>query len=434
MPSDYRPGLMAQSARIAPLVEEGRVIGTITVIEDVTERVGRENALRESEEWLNTTLRSIGDAVIATDTEGLVTLMNPVAEDLTGWNEEEAMGRPLGDVFNIVNEHTEEPAKNPVTRALREGIVVGLANHTVLIAKDATRRVIADSAAPIRDPAGNIIGVVMVFRDITERVRAQEALQKYSERLEEMVEERTTELQEAQERLVRREKLAIMGQLAGGVAHEIRNPLSGISNAVYYLKTVLPDASENVKEYLEIITELVCQSDRIISDLLDFSRTKVPDRRKVTVSELVARMLEKRPPPENVEVTTEIPSDLPSVCVDPYQVGQVLGNLVTNAYQAITSSSSGKTPEGGNLTIIAQAEEDQVAISVTDTGVGISQDNMAKLFEPLFTTKAKGLGLGLMVVKTLVEANEGSIEVTSGVGKGSTFTVRLPLGGEEREA
>jgi len=231
MPSDYRPGLMAQSARIAPLVEEGRVIGTITVIEDVTERVERENALRESEEWLNTTLRSIGDAVIATDTEGLVTLMNPVAEDLTGWNEEEAMGRPLGDVFNIVNEHTEEPAKNPVTRALREGIVVGLANHTVLIAKDATRRVIADSAAPIRDPAGNIIGVVMVFRDITERVRAQEALQEYSEWLEEMVEERTTELQEAQERLVRREKLAIMGQLAGGVAHEIRNPLSGISNS-----------------------------------------------------------------------------------------------------------------------------------------------------------------------------------------------------------
>ena len=118
-------------------------------------------------------------------------------------------------------------------------------------------------------------------------------------------------------------------------------------------------------------------------------------------------------------MTTEIAPDLPPVYVDTHQIRQVLGNLVTNAYQAM--------PEGGDLSIRAQVEEGVVALSVADTGMGISEENMAKLFEPLFTTKAKGLGLGLMVVKNLVEANGGSIEVESEVGKGSTFTVRLPL-------
>jgi PAS domain S-box-containing protein len=137
-----------------------------------------EQALRDSEQWLSTTLRSIGDAVIATDAKGLVTLMNPVAEELTGWGEAEALGQPLEDVFNIINEQTGERAENPVARVIREGVVVGLANHTVLTAKDGTKRPIADSGAPMRDEEGNIIGTVMVFRDITERKRAEEMLKR----------------------------------------------------------------------------------------------------------------------------------------------------------------------------------------------------------------------------------------------------------------
>jgi PAS domain S-box-containing protein len=135
-----------------------------------------EQALWDSEQWLSTTLRSIGDAVIATDAKGLVTLMNPIAEELTGWGEAEAVGQPLEDVFNIINEQTGEQAENPVTRVIREGVVVGLANHTVLMAKDGTKRPIADSGAPIRDEEGNIIGTVMVFRDITERKRAEDTI------------------------------------------------------------------------------------------------------------------------------------------------------------------------------------------------------------------------------------------------------------------
>ena len=353
----------------------------------------RTKALRESEQWLSTTLRSIGDAVIATDAKGLVTLMNPVAEELTGWDEAEAVGQPLEDVFNIINEQTGERAENPVARVLREGVVVGLANHTALIARDGTKRPIADSGAPMRDEEGNIIGTVMVFRDITER-------------------------KEMEEQLVRQEKLAVLGQLSGGVGHELRNPLGVISNAIYYLQATLPDADETTTEYLEMISAEVRNSEKIVSDLLDLSRTRLPEREETAVSELVARLLEKQPPPEKVKVTAEIAPDLPPLFVDPRQIEQVLTNLVANAYDAM--------PEGGKLTIKARRKKDQVHISVTDTGCGISKENMKKLFEPLFTTKARGIGLGLAVSKNLVEANGGSIEVESQEGKGSTFTVILP--------
>jgi len=269
---------------------------------------------------------------------------------------------------------------------------------------------------------------------MTERQRAGEALKEYLERLEEIVEQRTKELQDAQEELVRQERLAMLGQLAGGVGHELRNPLGVISNAVYYLQTILPDTDETTKEYLEMISSEVSHGEKIVSDLLDLSRAKPAKREEIAVSTLVARLLKKQPPPEKVKVTTRTASDLPPIFVDPRQIEQVLTNLVINAYQAM--------PEGGRLTIEARAEKGQVYLSITDAGCGISQENMERLFEPLFTTKAKGIGLGLAVSKNLVEANGGSIEVESpsteyipseaeGLrigeeGQGSTFTVILP--------
>ena len=272
--------------------------------------------------------------------------------------------------------------------------------------------------------------------------RAREkALKQYSEHLEEMVEERTRELRAAQERLVRREKLAVLGQLAGGVAHELRNPLGVISNAIYFLQMTLPDASETTREYLDIVSSEVRGAEKIVSDLLNLSRTRTAEKEKIAVSALVSRMLEKRPPPEDVEVTTQIPSDLPPVFVDPRQMRQVLGNLVTNAYQAM--------PDGGRLMIHVSEDEgigrhrdtgtgrpeDDLPItpspclrvSISDTGCGIPEENLEKIFEPLFTTRAKGIGLGLVLARKLVEGHGGTIEVQSEEGQGSTFTVRLPL-------
>jgi signal transduction histidine kinase len=268
----------------------------------------------------------------------------------------------------------------------------------------------------------NEIGELAVaFNRMTEqRKQAAEALKDYSQHLEEKVDERTQELRDAQESLVRKERLAILGQLAGGVGHELRNPLGVISNAVYYLQAINPESDETTQEYLNIISSEVRDAEKIISDLLDFARTRTPERRGIGVSELVAKVLERKPPPEDVQVKTEFPEDLPEVYVDPDQINLVLINLVVNAYQAML--------EGGKLVIEADVIGDEVRLAIKDDGIGISPDHMKKLFEPLFTTKAKGIGLGLAVTKNLVETNQGTIKVESVKGVGSTFTVILPAG------
>ena len=259
------------------------------------------------------------------------------------------------------------------------------------------------------------MATAFLMRITNPMIRRLEARSKY---LEEMVEERTKKLLEAQEQLIRKEKLAVLGQLAGGVGHELRNPLGVMSNAVYYLKMILSDADENTKEYLDILSSEVRNANQIVSDLLDFSRVNSLEREKTAVHDLVFSILSRQPAPENVDVSAMIPPDLPPVFVDSRQIRQVLLNLITNAYDAM--------PEGGKLTIGAHSENSQVDIFIADTGSGIPKKDLNRVFEPLFTTKARGIGLGLSVSKNLVEANDGRIAVESKQGKGSVFTVVLP--------
>ncbi len=275
---------------------------------------------------------------------------------------------------------------------------------------------------------------VAVFDVITDRKLAEQELQAYSEYLEDMVNERTRALQDAQEKMVRTERLATLGQLAGSVGHELRNPLGVISNAVYFLKMTQPDASPTILDYLDIIDKETRISDKIVTDLLDFTRIKSVDRESAAVSDLFTQTLQRYHVPSAVEVSLQLPPDLPPVFADPRQVVQVLGNLVTNACQAMLESQTGSTtlsapdeaPRAGKLTLTASLQGDMIAIAVQDTGMGIPPENMGKLFEPLFTTKTKGIGLGLAVSQKLTGANGGRIEVHSQPGQGSTFTVYLP--------
>jgi PAS domain S-box-containing protein len=265
----------------------------------------------------------------------------------------------------------------------------------------------------------NALLYAQVQTELNERKLAEEEIRQLNATLKQRVEERTRALEDAQERLVRQEKLAVLGQLAGGVGHELRNPLAVINNAVYYLKLVQPDAEEKVKSYHSMIEKETHTAEKIITDLLDFARIKSVDREPVAVSELVRRVLERFPAPETVAVKLKIPASLPPVFADPRQMEQVLGNLVVNACQAMK--------DGGKLTISAAKKGGNIAIAVKDTGVGIPPENMEKLFEPLFTTKTKGIGLGLAVSRKLAEANGGRIEVQSEPGAGSTFTLLIPI-------
>ncbi len=230
-------------------------------------------------------------------------------------------------------------------------------------------------------------------------------------------------LHEAQEQLVRQERLAVLGQLAGSVGHELRNPLGVISNAVYFLNMIQPDANETVKEYLGIIENETRASNKIVNELLDFTRIKSLDRKPAALLELVQQTLERFPAPPAVAITLEFPEQLPALFADPDHVMRVLGNLIVNAYQAMDSPDQ----TGGKLTISAGVQRDMIRVSLQDTGTGIAPENMGKIFEPLFTTKTRGFGLGLAVSRKLTEANNGQIEVSSVPGQGSTFTVYWPI-------
>jgi signal transduction histidine kinase len=219
---------------------------------------------------------------------------------------------------------------------------------------------------------------------------------------------------------VRKEKLAVLGQVAGSVGHELRNPLGVMSNAVYFLQTVLADADDSVKDYLNIIKVEIAGSERIVSDLLDSVRTRPPHPEAVGVRELFEQTLDKLNIPSTVTVKRDIPETLPPLRVDAMQIAQVLRNLISNGIEAM--------PEGGTLEIraVENRQGGTVTVSVRDSGIGMTPEQLGKLFQPLFTTKARGIGLGLVVVKNLTQANGGIIEVQSETGKGTLFTVTLP--------
>lgn len=263
--------------------------------------------------------------------------------------------------------------------------------------------------------------MLSIVRDITERKLAEDRIRELNEELETKIQERTRQLLETQEELVRKEKLAVLGQVAGSVGHELRNPLGVMSNAVYFLQNVLPNADDSVKDYLNIIKSEIAGSERIVSDLLDSVRTKPPHAEMVGVRELLTQTLRKLSIPSSVMVKLDIPETLPPLQVDPLQILQVFRNLISNGVEAM--------PEGGALEI--QAVEDEaaksIAVNVRDNGIGMSPEQLGKLFQPLFTTKARGIGLGLVVVKNLTEANGGRVEVQSELGKGTTFSITLPV-------
>jgi signal transduction histidine kinase len=250
-------------------------------------------------------------------------------------------------------------------------------------------------------------------------------VQEGRQRLEEKVTARTGELdiallrlQETQEALVRREKLAVLGQLASGVGHELRNPLGVMSNAVYYLDAVQQDAPDDVRKYLGMLREQISLSAKIINDLLDFSRITPAERLPIPLEHIAETQLRRLSPPERITVIRDFPPTLPLVHVDPVHAGQVVLNLLTNAVQAMT--------DGGTLHLRGCVENGRVLLEVSDTGPGVPPEHLDKIFEPLFTTKPTGIGLGLAVSKSLAQANGGDLSCANRPGRGATFAFAMP--------
>jgi signal transduction histidine kinase len=252
-------------------------------------------------------------------------------------------------------------------------------------------------------------------------IELEQNLNTYYEQLEIMVENRTRELEQAQEKLIRSERLAAVGELASGVGHELRNPLNVIRNCVYLINMNLDgQANAEVEDTLKLLDLQVDISNKIVSDLLDFTRVKPPTRNIVNLNSMVQDRVAWASIPDKVTVKYHLASETPELFIDPEQVGRAFTNIINNAVQSMTA--------GGELSISTGTDDDTIAwVKFADTGCGIPAENLTRVFEPLFTTKPKGIGLGLAITKRMVEQNNGEIEVESTVGKGTAFTLRLPL-------
>ncbi len=399
--------------------EQDKVVGILGVAQDITEQIKAQQELREKEERLRITLRSIGDAVIATDNEGVVMQMNPVAESLTGWAADDAIGQSLQNVFQIINAQTRLPVSNPVQKVLECGEVVGLANHTVLVSSDGTEYQIADSGAPIRSDTGQIVGVVLVFRDVTGEYAMEQQLRQS-------------------------EKMQAIGQLAGGIAHDFNNMLGGILGSAELLSEKLlhnPEATELMK----IIMQSGKRAADLTSNLLAFSRKEPSASRTMDVHRVIgdAITLLKQTIDRRIDIDFKTTDSTALINGDASQLQNAFLNLGINASHAMT--------KGGKLTIQTQPvtfdDHDRyidlqeikpgkyLKIDITDTGIGIAPQHLNRIFEPFFTTKehGEGTGLGLAAVFSTIKQHDGIITVKSELRKGSCFSIYLPLAGQDSQ-
>lgn len=392
---------------VTALRHRGRIIGFQGTLRDISARLRAESALAEEKERLAVTLKSIRDGVITTDIDGKVVLINRAAEALTGFSQHEAQGRPLSEVFRIVNEKTRMQGRDPVQRIIQGAGMLEIESDTLLIARDGTERIVADSGSPIKDKDSNIIGAVLVFRDVTEKRRIEDELRKT-------------------------QKLESLGILAGGIAHDYNNLLTAILANISLTKTYT-QKGQKVYDRLEKIEKAAIMAGRLNHQLLTFSRGGAPVKETVIVSEFIRDSVTFALGGSNIPCEFQIAEDLRPVDADVGQCSQVFNNIVINAHQAM--------PDGGTLTVSADnitisdedvlpiANGDYILISITDEGGGIPPENLDKIFDPFFTTKEKGTGLGLSISYSIVKNHDGYIGVRSKVGAGTTFLIYLPVSG-----
>ncbi len=380
----------------------------IAVVRDVNDRKQTEAALAEEKERLAVTLRSIGDGVITTDVNGNITMLNKVAEDLTGWSQEDAQGKHLTAVFHIINDQSRERSDDPASKVLSTGAIIELSEHTVLIARDGTERTVADSGAPIKDRDSQIIGVILVFRDVTEKNQME---------LE----------------IIKGRKLESIGILAGGIAHDFNNILAAVLGNINLALTHTDEKDGNYKLLIEAEKASLRARD-LTQQLLTFSKGGSPVIELADITEIIKDSASFILRGSNVRCDYQFAKDLWPAQIDSSQISEVVQNIVLNASQAM--------PSGGTITIIAKNMKsenqkkvnldpgDYIELTIRDDGIGIPLSLIDNIFDPYFTTKQEGSGLGLAITHSIIKKHHGHIGVVSKRDEGTTFTIYLPAAAE----
>ncbi|MCW4029071.1 MAG: PAS domain-containing protein [Candidatus Bathyarchaeota archaeon] len=393
---------------------EGKAKVVVGVDQDVTEQWQAEEALRRSEERFRAVAEAANIMVYETDIPtGKIKVLRGI-EQLVGYKPEEiditvdwVLNHMHPDDVQHVVETLKEATENPnIDKYVLEYRFRHKNGHYI---------VVKDTAKAVKDSKGKTVMFIGGVRDITQRTLDHQQLEQYSKHLEELVKERTKQL-------VEYERLAAIGQTAGMVGHDIRNPLQALTGEVYLIKTALNDlpgkeAKQEVNESLNSIEQNINYINKIVADLQDYSRKLTPEYQTVNLSDLIVEIFETVYLPADIKLSINIET-LPAINLDPTFTRRALTNLINNAIQAM--------PNGGALKIGCYQQDSNVFISIADTGSGITDEVKSRLFTPMFTTKAKGQGLGLAVVKRLVEAQGGSISFESTLGQGTKFLIKLP--------
>lgn len=399
-----------QTKQVPEFDENGNIESILTIAHDVTQIKRAEAALAEEKERLSVTLHSMGDGMLATDTNGKIVLVNPVAETLTGWSSAEAVGLPLEQVMCLVDGQSRQPLVNLVQQVLESGELVKLTStqaYTLLIAKDGSEHMVESSATPIRSEAGQLWGVVIVFKDITQQRKIEEELQKAN-------------------------KLDSVGILAGGIAHDFNNFLAAIVGNLALIRRSLPQDNPLYKNLRE--AESACLNARgLTQQLLTFSKGGVPVKKQASIAQLLTDATNFILRGTNSRGVILIATDLWQVEIDEGQISQVISNLVINAHQAMPSGGLVKV-SANNVRFDSETLRhnlpirpgNYIEITISDRGIGIPHDYLTKIFDPYFTTKQEGSGLGLAISYSIVKNHDGYIAVESELGVGTTFYVYLP--------
>jgi two-component system cell cycle sensor histidine kinase/response regulator CckA len=392
--------------------DDGKIVGAVEVTLDITARKRAEEALAREKEHLSVTLASIGDGVVVTDTNGTITFINRAAETLSGWTRADALGQKLDGVFALVDERTRMPRRNPLDEILRTGLPSSLPASTVLLSRDGTGRLVADSGAPIRNSDGEIIGMVLVFRDVTEKRRLEEEI-------------------------VKSQKLESLGVLAGGIAHDFNNILTAIigNASVARLSMSAEDASYAV---LGDIEKAAMRARSLTQQLLTFSKGGAPIKKITPLNDIIKDTVRFALSGSNISSRFDLAGDLWPVDADAGQISHAINNIVINAREAML--------QGGTITIRTENADvagdttlplpprKYVKISIQDQGIGISREDISKIFDPYFTTKEEQhSGLGLAVAYFVVRKHDGHILVDSEPDVATTFSIYLPVAQEKEE-
>ncbi len=396
-------------------IEYDRQPAIQAIFVDVNERKKAEDALRESEEKLRNTIESSPEAITLINMNGKVVDCNQAALEMFGYaKKEEMVGE---DGFAVISSKDRAKAMEDLTTLPQKGPIKNIGVR--MVAKDGREFAAEASASLVRDASGNPKYVVTLVRDITERKQMEQKLEEYSQELEKMVEHRAKQLKDTQEQLVKAERLAAIGQVAAMVGHDLRNPLTGISGATYYLKMKLgPNAEKKMMEMLELIEKDIQYSNRIITDLMEYSREIQLELTETTPKSVIAESISVVQIPEKVQLA-DLTQNEPRIRIDIDKMKRVFSNFIKNAVEAM--------PQGGKLAISSRASSNNVEFRFIDSGVGMAKEVMEKIWTPFFTTKAKGMGLGLAICRRVIEAHQGKISVESIVGEGTTFMITIPL-------